>query len=85
MCGNGVRCFARFIAELENLQGRHRYIFCCFTIVLSFQACIPFQRSIALSKHYLNLPFDINISKTNDLLYIPGPELRNLFPCVVDL
>ncbi|KAJ1265912.1 hypothetical protein BS78_08G109800 [Paspalum vaginatum] len=21
MCGNGVRCFARFIAELENLQG----------------------------------------------------------------
>lgn len=27
MCGNGVRCFARFIAELENLQGRHRYGF----------------------------------------------------------
>jgi len=25
MCGNGVRCFARFIAELENLQGTHRY------------------------------------------------------------
>jgi diaminopimelate epimerase len=24
MCGNGVRCFARFIAELENLQGTHR-------------------------------------------------------------
>ncbi|KAK4783698.1 hypothetical protein SAY86_008072 [Trapa natans] len=25
MCGNGVRCFARFIAELENLQGKHRF------------------------------------------------------------
>ncbi|KAG8049014.1 hypothetical protein GUJ93_ZPchr0009g376 [Zizania palustris] len=25
MCGNGVRCFARFIAELENLQGIHRF------------------------------------------------------------
>ncbi|GKV05764.1 hypothetical protein SLEP1_g17734 [Rubroshorea leprosula] len=25
MCGNGMRCFARFIAELENLKGRHRY------------------------------------------------------------
>ncbi|XP_028956991.2 diaminopimelate epimerase, chloroplastic-like isoform X2 [Malus sylvestris] len=25
MCGNGVRCFARFIAELENLQGRHSF------------------------------------------------------------
>ncbi|XVE96822.1 hypothetical protein REPUB_Repub02eG0256100 [Reevesia pubescens] len=25
MCGNGVRCFARFIAELENLQGKHRH------------------------------------------------------------
>nr|DAD27837.1 TPA_asm: hypothetical protein HUJ06_029305 [Nelumbo nucifera] len=25
MCGNGVRCFARFIAELDNLQGRRRY------------------------------------------------------------
>ncbi|PKI60994.1 hypothetical protein CRG98_018624, partial [Punica granatum] len=25
MCGNGVRCFARFIAELENLQGRQRF------------------------------------------------------------
>ncbi|ONM01367.1 Diaminopimelate epimerase chloroplastic [Zea mays] len=24
MCGNGVRCFARFIGELENLQGTHR-------------------------------------------------------------
>lgn len=24
MCGNGVRCFARFIAEVENLQGTHR-------------------------------------------------------------
>ncbi|KAG9147865.1 hypothetical protein Leryth_003466 [Lithospermum erythrorhizon] len=30
MCGNGVRCFARFIAELENLQGRHS----CFRYVL---------------------------------------------------
>ncbi|KAH0912008.1 hypothetical protein HID58_035329 [Brassica napus] len=25
MCGNGVRCFARFIAEIENLQGKNRY------------------------------------------------------------
>uniref|UniRef100_A0A2N9ETU0 diaminopimelate epimerase n=1 Tax=Fagus sylvatica TaxID=28930 RepID=A0A2N9ETU0_FAGSY len=25
MCGNGVRCFARFIAELENLHGRHSF------------------------------------------------------------
>ncbi|XP_023156857.1 diaminopimelate epimerase, chloroplastic [Zea mays] len=24
MCGNGVRCFARFIAEIENLQGTNR-------------------------------------------------------------
>ncbi|KAB1224024.1 Diaminopimelate epimerase, chloroplastic [Morella rubra] len=25
MCGNGVRCLARFIAELENLQGKHSF------------------------------------------------------------
>ncbi|KAJ4828705.1 hypothetical protein Tsubulata_039236 [Turnera subulata] len=25
MCGNGVRCFARFIAELENLQGKQSF------------------------------------------------------------
>ncbi|CAH8353107.1 unnamed protein product [Eruca vesicaria subsp. sativa] len=25
MCGNGVRCFARFIAELENLQGQNSF------------------------------------------------------------
>ncbi|GLT89629.1 hypothetical protein SLE2022_076060 [Rubroshorea leprosula] len=25
MCGNGVRCFARFIAELESLQGRQSF------------------------------------------------------------
>ncbi|KAL5740667.1 hypothetical protein ACOSP7_029549 [Xanthoceras sorbifolium] len=25
MCGNGVRCFARFIAELENLHGRQSF------------------------------------------------------------
>ncbi|KAH7512981.1 diaminopimelate epimerase, chloroplastic [Ziziphus jujuba] len=25
MCGNGVRCFARFVAELENLQGRQSF------------------------------------------------------------
>ncbi|KAL8509081.1 hypothetical protein ACS0TY_016324 [Phlomoides rotata] len=25
MCGNGVRCFARFIAELENLQGMQSF------------------------------------------------------------
>ncbi|RXH80576.1 hypothetical protein DVH24_004490 [Malus domestica] len=25
MCGNGVRCFARFIAELENLQGKYSF------------------------------------------------------------
>lgn len=25
MCGNGVRCFAKFIAELENLEGKRRY------------------------------------------------------------
>ncbi|CAM8931662.1 unnamed protein product [Rhodiola kirilowii] len=25
MCGNGVRCFARFIAELENVHGRHSF------------------------------------------------------------
>ena len=27
MCGNGVRCFARFITELENLHGNQRYGF----------------------------------------------------------
>ncbi|XP_071910424.1 diaminopimelate epimerase, chloroplastic-like isoform X2 [Coffea arabica] len=25
MCGNGIRCFARFIAELENLQGKQSF------------------------------------------------------------
>lgn len=25
MCGNGVRCFAKFVSQLENLQGRQRY------------------------------------------------------------
>ncbi|KAF6168524.1 hypothetical protein GIB67_015071 [Kingdonia uniflora] len=25
MCGNGVRCFARFIVELENLQGKQSF------------------------------------------------------------
>lgn len=25
MCGNGVRCFARFIAELENIQGKKSF------------------------------------------------------------
>ncbi|KAG2284516.1 hypothetical protein Bca52824_055736 [Brassica carinata] len=25
MCGNEVRCFARFIAEIENLQGKHNF------------------------------------------------------------
>ncbi|KAK6146947.1 hypothetical protein DH2020_017859 [Rehmannia glutinosa] len=25
MCGNGVRCFARFIAELENLNGKQSF------------------------------------------------------------
>ncbi|XP_004302726.1 PREDICTED: diaminopimelate epimerase, chloroplastic [Fragaria vesca subsp. vesca] len=25
MCGNGVRCFARFITELENLHGNQRF------------------------------------------------------------
>ncbi|XP_057512882.1 diaminopimelate epimerase, chloroplastic-like [Actinidia eriantha] len=25
MCGNGVRCFARFIAELDNLHGRQSF------------------------------------------------------------
>ncbi|KAL5802441.1 hypothetical protein ACOSQ4_030746 [Xanthoceras sorbifolium] len=25
MCGNGMRCFARFIAELENLHGRQSF------------------------------------------------------------
>lgn len=25
MCGNGVRCFARFIAELDDLHGRHSF------------------------------------------------------------
>lgn len=25
MCGNGVRCFAKFIAELENLQGKQSF------------------------------------------------------------
>ncbi|CAN6904211.1 unnamed protein product [Brassica oleracea] len=25
ICGNGVRCFARFIAELENLQGKRSF------------------------------------------------------------
>ncbi|PIA38963.1 hypothetical protein AQUCO_02700266v1 [Aquilegia coerulea] len=25
MCGNGVRCFARFIAELDDLHGKHSF------------------------------------------------------------
>jgi diaminopimelate epimerase len=25
MCGNGVRCFARFVADLENLQGKQSF------------------------------------------------------------
>ncbi|KAL6184000.1 hypothetical protein ACLB2K_045408 [Fragaria x ananassa] len=25
MCGNGVRCFARFITEIENLHGKQRF------------------------------------------------------------
>ncbi|KAJ4786767.1 Diaminopimelate epimerase [Rhynchospora pubera] len=25
MCGNGVRCFARFVADLENHQGKHSF------------------------------------------------------------
>uniref|UniRef100_A0A7N0UD53 diaminopimelate epimerase n=1 Tax=Kalanchoe fedtschenkoi TaxID=63787 RepID=A0A7N0UD53_KALFE len=25
MCGNGVRCFARYIAELEDLHDRHSF------------------------------------------------------------
>ncbi|XP_050212313.1 diaminopimelate epimerase, chloroplastic [Mercurialis annua] len=25
MCGNGVRCFARFVAELENLEGKQSF------------------------------------------------------------
>ncbi|KAJ8753961.1 hypothetical protein K2173_001859 [Erythroxylum novogranatense] len=25
MCGNGIRCFARFIAELKNLQGKQSF------------------------------------------------------------
>lgn len=25
MCGNGVRCFARYIAELENIHGKHSF------------------------------------------------------------
>lgn len=25
MCGNGMRCFARFIADLDNLQGKHSF------------------------------------------------------------
>lgn len=25
MCGNGVRCFAKFVAELENLQGKQSF------------------------------------------------------------
>ncbi|KAF5179935.1 Diaminopimelate epimerase, partial [Thalictrum thalictroides] len=25
MCGNGVRCFARFISELDDLQGKHSF------------------------------------------------------------
>lgn len=26
MCGNGVRCFAKFVSQLENLHGRQRYV-----------------------------------------------------------
>ncbi|KAK1372823.1 hypothetical protein POM88_029016 [Heracleum sosnowskyi] len=26
MCGNGVRCFAKFLAELDNLQGKQSFI-----------------------------------------------------------
>ncbi|KAL8540849.1 hypothetical protein ACS0TY_002180 [Phlomoides rotata] len=26
MCGNGVRCFTRFIAELDNLEGKQRIV-----------------------------------------------------------
>ncbi|KAE9585486.1 hypothetical protein Lal_00017832 [Lupinus albus] len=25
MCGNGVRCFAKFVSQLENLHGRHSF------------------------------------------------------------
>ncbi|CAJ1896814.1 unnamed protein product [Sphenostylis stenocarpa] len=25
MCGNGVRCFAKFVSQLENLQGSHSF------------------------------------------------------------
>ncbi|KAF5750972.1 hypothetical protein HS088_TW03G01313 [Tripterygium wilfordii] len=27
MCGNGVRCLAKFISELENFQGKQRFTF----------------------------------------------------------
>jgi len=37
MCGNGVRCFARFIAELENLQGTQR---CNFELQPMPLACL---------------------------------------------
>lgn len=32
MCGNGVRCFARFIAEIENLHGKQRYTCSLFSL-----------------------------------------------------
>ncbi|KAF7818540.1 diaminopimelate epimerase, chloroplastic [Senna tora] len=25
MCGNGIRCFAKFVAQIENLHGRHSF------------------------------------------------------------
>lgn len=36
MCGNGVRCFAKFIAELENLHGKQRYGFVAFSILVMY-------------------------------------------------
>lgn len=74
MCGNGVRCFARFIAELENLQGRHRYglvtVLSCVAICAYFLAGLQSSISIVLSaRTRLKLTLRINISEMKVALY----------------
>ncbi|XWS73437.1 hypothetical protein CRYUN_Cryun02cG0128700 [Craigia yunnanensis] len=36
ICGNGIQCFAKFIAELDNLQGTHS-----FTVHISTGLIVP--------------------------------------------
>uniref|UniRef100_A0A9I9CGA1 diaminopimelate epimerase n=1 Tax=Cucumis melo TaxID=3656 RepID=A0A9I9CGA1_CUCME len=59
MCGNGVRCFARFIAELENLQGRHS-----FTVHTGAGLIIP-----ELQDDGQALLYNFSIGKCNQCFY----------------